>query len=200
VRWLWGCSGPGPDIGDGCSITVIRCTEFSPVEPPVPVLRAYTWAMRLAQARSSTVLRGAMPYVSALVWMALISLGSYSNATPVSDNGKAKSAQKQVHLLADIDRLIGDAKCTSDQQCRVAGIGALSCGGPEYYQAWSTALTDERALTKLLNAYASERQRINQANGLMSTCEVRPVPAIRCERSNETSAKCSLSGLASDLR
>ncbi len=156
--------------------------------------------MKFAQTSSSAIFHGPQSHVGALVLMALVSLASCSIAAPASDNGRAKEAQKQVRLLAEIDLLIGDAKCASDQQCRVAGLGSLSCGGPESYRAWSMASTDTKKLAKLLDAYATERQRFNEALGLMTTCEVKPVPTARCEREGTASAKCALSGLSSDLR
>ena len=156
--------------------------------------------MKPARMSYAAALGGLAPRVSAFSLVALVSLASCSSATPASDNGKTVDVQKQVSMLAEIGQLIGDAKCGSDQQCRVAGIGALSCGGPESYRAWSTASTDAKKLTRLLEAYATERQRFNEAAGLMATCEVKPAPAARCERTGTAPGKCVLSGLASDQR
>jgi len=53
-------------------------------------------------------------------------------------------------VQAEIERLIGDAWCDHDSQCRTLPIGHKACGGPERWLPWSTKVTDETKLRELL--------------------------------------------------
>src|SRR5262245_24150758 len=74
--------------------------------------------------------------------------------------------------LARIIDLIGPATCTGDDQCRIIGIGARSCGGPERYLPWSVSVTDETALRDSATRYAEARRKQDEKSGALSTCDV----------------------------
>jgi hypothetical protein len=82
--------------------------------------------------------------------------------------------------LAQIQALVGKAECTSDSQCQVLPIGAKACGGPASYLAFSTAKTDPRALQALAERHHAEQQANNQRSGMISNCQVVPVPGAAC--------------------
>lgn len=84
--------------------------------------------------------------------------------------------------LREMDTLIGTASCSADAQCRVIGVGARPCGGPESYRAWSTLVTSEPALVAAAEAYATERREADRKIGAMSTCEILPEPTVSCIR------------------
>ena len=84
---------------------------------------------------------------------------------------------------ARITNLIGSATCANDDQCRIIGVGALPCGGPERYLPWSVSVTDETALRDSAARYAEARRRYNEKSGLFSACIVLPEPGVRCDRS-----------------
>jgi hypothetical protein len=106
--------------------------------------------------------------------------------------------------LARIQALVADASCDSDAQCRAIGIGSRPCGGPEGYSAWSSRVLNEperQQLRDLVARHASERRRAHEKAGLMSTCELLPVPSTRCERSPERlSGRCVLDRAEAGLR
>lgn len=110
-------------------------------------------------------------------------------ASPVAPprSGGAAAGDEQ---LQRVQALIGSARCTADAQCRVIGIGDRPCGGPEGYRAWSTAQTDPQALEAAVRAHADFRRRWHEKSGLMSTCEVLPVPAARCDLRAEGGGRC----------
>jgi len=85
-----------------------------------------------------------------------------------------------LQLRQDIERLIGDAACSDDAQCRALPLGAKACGGPEAYVAWSTARTDARQLEALAARYKEARIARNQRLGLVSDCSIVPEPPVRC--------------------
>lgn len=119
---------------------------------------------------------------------------------PAPQNAAPPGAPRAHEALKQIDRLIGAARCREDSQCRVAGIGARACGGPETYRAWSTMHTDARALDTWLQVYAQERQRWHEKVGLMSTCEVVPAPGARCARERGAVGRCVLDPTAAGQR
>ena len=83
--------------------------------------------------------------------------------------------------LARITDLIGQATCANDGQCRIIGIGALPCGGPERYLPWSVAATEETALRASAARYAEARRRHDEKLGLSSVCIVQPEPGVHCD-------------------
>jgi hypothetical protein len=145
------------------------------VRPQVPALPC----TRLAAA-----LRAAL---AALAAAAACGAAASPGGTPRAGTAAGEAAAERVQ------RLIGPARCSSDAQCRVIGIGHRPCGGPERYAAWSTASTpDAQALATAVREHADARQRWHDKQGLMSTCEVLPVPAARCDRSAEGGGRCAL--------
>ena len=103
--------------------------------------------------------------------------------------------------LEDIERLIGAAACKDDSQCRTIGVGARACGGPERYLAWSLAQTNSKALQNAAERYSEQRRKEIQKLGLMSTCQVLPVPGVHCEKQPQPAisslgGRCVLGGTA----
>ncbi|MCA0243193.1 MAG: hypothetical protein LCI02_20305 [Proteobacteria bacterium] len=82
--------------------------------------------------------------------------------------------------LAEIEGLIGAAACRHDADCRVIGIGARACGGPEAYRAWSVIDTDERLLTERVQRDATVRRAEMDRLGVRSTCTMLPQPRVSC--------------------
>ena len=82
--------------------------------------------------------------------------------------------------LAAIEALIGDAACRTSQDCRVIGIGARACGGPEAYRAWSSWRTPEAQLQKLVLDDAQFRRRQLDSLGMASTCAILTTPGVAC--------------------
>ena len=112
--------------------------------------------------------------------------------TAVAGPATGKAIDAPAMALVKIDRLIGSARCTTDRQCRVAPIGLRPCGGPESHRAWSTRDTRAQLLQRSLQHYAELRRRQQDAEGLMSTCQVLPEPAVRCERADSPIGHCVL--------
>jgi len=87
--------------------------------------------------------------------------------------------------LAELDNqirtMVGIARADSFDQCRLTAVGKRACGGPEYYIAYSTKVTDEKALQKLVNEYTQLRIEHINATQEMSTCEVIPEPQLSLE-------------------
>lgn len=91
-------------------------------------------------------------------------------------NGGPTPAQAQLRL----DRLIGDAACTRDDDCGTIGIGAMACGGPQAYAAWSKKATDAQALAQAAAEHRAERERQIARSGQQSICMVVADPGARC--------------------
>lgn len=100
---------------------------------------------------------------------------------------------------AELHRLVGDAACSLDDQCRTMAIGTSACGGPERYLAWSTLRTEEAALRQAAAAYPSDRRATSQRGGAISTCSPLVDPGARCAASPGTpgTRHCTLRGAGS---
>jgi hypothetical protein len=79
-----------------------------------------------------------------------------------------------------LQRMVGDAGCSADHQCRSIAWGAKACGGPERYVAWSTLRTDPQALQDLAARHAAARREENVRNGTLSTCSFLADPGAAC--------------------
>lgn len=87
--------------------------------------------------------------------------------------------------IHQIEQLIGDAACSNATDCRVIGVGALACGGPAGYRAWSITRTDARTLEEAVARDAAIRREEIARAGMLSTCAVKPVPGVTCARTAE---------------
>ena len=86
--------------------------------------------------------------------------GGFSTAR-AQDPGRSDQA-----TLGRIQVQIGPPRCKEDSQCRVLGLGASPCGGPEQFLAWSIEGTDADALQKLAARYAEERKKVHERAGM----------------------------------
>ena len=75
---------------------------------------------------------------------------------------------------------IGQAACTSDNQCRTIGVGHRACGGPEAWLAWSASASNEVKLKQLVEAHAQARKAEVERSGMMSICAMLPDPGAQC--------------------
>ena len=111
---------------------------------------------------------------ASLVMMVITACGSAPTATPAPAPGGASLAEQ-------IKAEVGDAVCDAPKQCQTLAIGAKACGGPERYLAWSNKSSDGKQLTALARAQAEASRKLQQADGMMSTCAIVTDPGATCE-------------------
>lgn len=126
-------------------------------------------------------------YGAAAVFLVAAGLATISCADPPRAPGAQPvvSGAEPPSGIKHIEQLIGDAACNNDSECRVIGVGALACGGPEAYRAWSVGQTNARVLEEAVARDAAIRRQQIERAGMLSTCAVKPVPAVRCTRALE---------------
>jgi hypothetical protein len=83
-------------------------------------------------------------------------------------------------LAAEVHRLIGDARCSADAQCRTIAFGAKACGGPQAYLAWSTLVTDTATLEAAAGRHAAWRRAEIGRSGRASDCALVADPGASC--------------------
>ena len=119
-----------------------------------------------------------------LVGLALSS-GCMAQLPPPSPGTPATALQADLRveaaLLARIHAEIGDARCTSDAQCRTLPIGAKACGGPEYWLAWSTSTGRADLLQRRAEELAALQRQRNERRGIQSTCQYNADPGAICQ-------------------
>lgn len=98
-------------------------------------------------------------------------------AEPAARTGTDSAAP----LLEQIRTEIGDAACSSDQQCRSLAIGAKPCGGPESFIAWSVQRSDAAKLERLATAYKMAREAENAREQRISNCMLVADPGAQCK-------------------
>ena len=119
-----------------------------------------------------------------LVGLALSS-GCMAQLPPPSPGAPATALQADLRaeaaLLARINVEIGDARCTSDAQCRTLPIGEKACGGPEYWLAWSTTTGRADLLQRRAEELAALQRQRNERSGIQSTCQYSADPGAICQ-------------------
>lgn len=83
-------------------------------------------------------------------------------------------------LQLRLERLTEDKTCEQDNQCKVIGVGARPCGGPDQYLLYSTLHTDEKMLSYTNDRYQKLKKQQNEKLGLMSTCQMLMPPVSAC--------------------
>ena len=92
-------------------------------------------------------------------------------------------AETAARLRAEITELIGDARCNNLVNCRVVGLGAAPCGGPEEYVAYSIWKTVGDEIGTLVSEYNLIREDIALDSEAVGRCEQLLKPAVDCIRS-----------------
>lgn len=122
-------------------------------------------------------------------WAGAVGLLALALTACAGEAAKSPAASSSAPLLAQIEAEIGDAACSSDQQCRTLALGAKSCGGPERYIAWSTARSSGDKLAALGERYKAERTAENARTGQVSNCMFVVDPGAQCQ-----AQRCMLGG------
>ncbi|WP_417658856.1 hypothetical protein [Pseudidiomarina sp.] len=111
--------------------------------------------------------------------------GSQNGATVAEQAMEPAAAAMRNARIAALDNqirtMVSIPRADSLEQCKLAEVGKRACGGPEYYIAYSTQVTDEQVLQKLITEYTQLRVEHIQATQEMSTCEVIPRPQLTIE-------------------
>ena len=126
-------------------------------------------------------------YGPAAGFLLAVALATISCAEPPPASGAKATvpAAGPASGIKQIEQLIGGAACSNASECRVIGVGALACGGPEAYRAWSITQTDARTLEEAVARDAAIRREEIARAGMLSTCAVKPVPGVTCARTPE---------------
>ena len=94
---------------------------------------------------------------------------------------------------SEIDAAIGTARCSQDSECRSIGVGAMACGGPQAYRAWSIRTSNAQALADAVERHRAARQAQIQSRGEMSICVVIDDPGAHCARpAGAAEGRCEL--------
>jgi hypothetical protein len=83
-------------------------------------------------------------------------------------------------LQLRLERLTENKECQQDNQCKVIGVGARPCGGPDQFLTYSTQHTDEKMLSYTNERYQKLKKQQNEKLGLMSTCQMLMPPQSAC--------------------
>jgi hypothetical protein len=110
----------------------------------------------------------------------LVPGGGVAATAPTSSSADSPTARAHDAAQARVDSLVGEPRCASDAQCRTIAVGALACGGPVGYRAWSIVVTDPASIQA-----ASEEERrlaaeLDRQAGRMSPCLYLADPGAQC--------------------
>ena len=93
-------------------------------------------------------------------------------------------AEAAARLRDEISAVISDASwCRNIVNCRVVGLGARPCGGPEEYVAFSIWNNTGDELRNLVTEYNLLREDLMLDSDEVGTCEILPKPNADCVQS-----------------
>lgn len=101
-------------------------------------------------------------------------------ATLLAPAHAVDTTRSAADAMKAIETAIGEAPCEGDADCRVLGVGAKACGGPEAYLPWSVRYTQGATLERLADEHRALRSRQDRRDGRVSNCAVVPAPAVQC--------------------
>jgi hypothetical protein len=81
-------------------------------------------------------------------------------------------------LEDEIMEEIGIPVADVPEQCRTIAFGSKPCVGPWEYLVYSTQVSDEERLERLVSLYNDLEEEYNQENGIMSDCSVVSRPEV----------------------
>jgi hypothetical protein len=117
--------------------------------------------------------------------LALVSAACSSspgNTGKVQSPANAPSSAASAPLLLQIQAEIGNAACSSNEQCHTLALGSKACGGAERYLAWSTKDGKGDRLVRLAEDYAAARRAEDERDDMMSTCQMVIDPGAVCRQ------------------
>ena len=85
-----------------------------------------------------------------------------------------------VRLRAEIMEMVGDASCRNVVNCRVVGLGARPCGGPDEYIAYSIWRTMSDEFRNLVSEYNLIAEDVVHASETAGICVMLEEPAADC--------------------
>ncbi len=95
-----------------------------------------------------------------------------------SDQSSKSSPQE---LRQSIDTLIGaNRQCAVDTDCKLVGLGARPCGGPDEYRVYSNVNGVEGKLLAMVEKYNAMAKKDNESSGRLGICVVAPKPLFSC--------------------
>lgn len=103
---------------------------------------------------------------------------------PLSNNLDGPMAQLQFdtkQLYQRLQKLTNDKSCQQDQECKVLGIGARACGGPDQFIVYSENHTDGKMLAITSERYAKLKKEKQSRLGVAGTCQVLETPLAACQ-------------------
>ena len=118
----------------------------------------------------------------AVVLFAACDAGIPFPAQPWDLSGRSMDEDEAIRqkLRDEIDALVGDATCRDVSECSAVAIGSKPCGGPWFWMAYSTTVTDTAALQKLVATYDWVDAFINDKWGIGSNCAYTRDPILVC--------------------
>lgn len=115
-----------------------------------------------------------------IVAMVLASVGAgYGFLAPAAIAAQS-DAEDALRLRNEITTAIGEAHCRNLVNCRIVGLGARPCGGPDEYVAYSIWDTDRQHIANLVFEYNLLREDMMLDSDAVGTCEQLQEPAIDC--------------------
>jgi hypothetical protein len=112
----------------------------------------------------------------------------YADTAGGQGRGDLARLERELRALA---RVTG---CDAASQCRSVAVGEKACGGPRAYLVYCPRSTDERALLAKAEELRRAERAWNQANQIVSTCEMLLEPRLELAGGQCRAASAAVEG------
>ena len=82
-------------------------------------------------------------------------------------------------IQSEIEMIAQNKSCDDSSVCKVTAYGTKACGGPSRYIIHGSKI-DVNALSIMTDRYTRIEHEMNEKFGIVSTCEVMPIPDVTC--------------------
>ena len=115
-----------------------------------------------------------------IIFIVLASVGAGCGFFAPAAVAAQSDAEEALGLRNEITSAIGEARCRNLVNCRIVGLGARPCGGPDEYVAYSIWETDREHIANLVFEYNLLKEDMMFESDAVGTCEVLPKPDVDC--------------------
>lgn len=79
-----------------------------------------------------------------------------------------------------LNALIEDKSCDTQQHCKVVGVGHLPCGGPSIYMVYSVKNASGKQVETVANVISEQERKLHKELGTMGICKATPQIQAQC--------------------
>ncbi|ASM48344.1 hypothetical protein PESP_a0051 [Pseudoalteromonas espejiana DSM 9414] len=95
-------------------------------------------------------------------------------------DSKSVSVEDIKSVKAELNSLVANNQCDTNEQCKVTPVGSRACGGPSSFVVYSTKTANDADVLTLSKKITALESNYNAQNEMMSICQHLTTPSTQC--------------------